>query len=76
MDYAPFIVLALIDDSYFVETLINTRCLSYSLCDPHFMQKNTLTRLWISPQTILGVNGHIIAKINKVTIVYLDLDGY
>lgn len=76
MDYKPFIVLALINSSCFTETLINTRCLSYGLCDPSFAQKNAFTYVQIEPQTVLGVDSCVIAKINEVIVVYLDLDGY
>lgn len=76
MDCAPFIVSALIDDTYFAKTLIDTGCLSYGLCDPRFAQKNNLTRLRINPRTVSGVDGNITAEINEVVVVRLDLDGY
>jgi hypothetical protein len=37
MDGEPFIILALINSYSFAETLINTSCLSYRLCDPCFI---------------------------------------
>jgi hypothetical protein len=76
MDCDPFIVLALIDNTCFTETLVNTRCLSYRLCDLRFVQKNKLICLQIDPRTISGVNGWVITKINKVAVVRLDLDSY
>jgi hypothetical protein len=47
MDGEPFIISALIDGYSFAETLIDTGCLSYRLCDPRFARKNKLTRLKI-----------------------------
>jgi hypothetical protein len=76
MNCEPFIVSALINSSCFAETLINTRCLSYSLCDPSFAQKNAFTHLQIKPRTVSGIDGRVTAKINKVAIIHLDLDGY
>ena len=76
MDCEPFVVSALIDGSYFAETLVDTGCLSYGLCDPSFAQKNALTRLRIEPRTVSGVDGRITAEINEVVVVHLDLDGY
>jgi predicted aspartyl protease len=76
MDCDPFIVSALIDDTCFAETLVDTGCLSYGLCDPRFAQKNKLTRLRIDPRTISGVDGRVITEINEVAVVRLDLDGY
>ena len=76
MDCDPFIVSALIDDICFAETLIDTGCLSYGLCDPRFAQKNSFERLRIDPRTVSGVDGHITAEINEVAVVRLDLDGY
>ena len=76
MDCEPFTVLVLIDNTCFAKTLIDTRCLSYGLCDPRFAQKNNFTRLRINPRTVSGVDGHITAEINKVAIVRMHLDGY
>ena len=76
MDCEPFIVSALIDNSCFAETLVDTGCLSYGLCDSRFAQKNNLTRLRIEPRTVSGVDGHVTAEINEVAVVRLDLDGY
>lgn len=76
MDCEPFIVLALIDSSCFAETLVDTGCLSYGLCDSRFAQENALTCLRIKPWTVSGVDGYVTAEINEVVVVHLDLDGY
>jgi hypothetical protein len=76
MDCEPFVVSALINGSCFAETLVDTRCLSYGLCDPSFAQKNAFTRVRIEPQTVSGVDGRVTAEINEVAVVHLDLDGY
>ena len=76
MDCNPFVVSALIDGSYFAETLVDTRCLSYGLCDPSFAQKNALIRLRIDPWTVSGFDGYVTAEINEVVIIHLDLDSY
>ena len=56
MNCEPFIVLVLIDGSCFTETLIDIRCLFYSLCDLSFAQKNAFTRLQIKPWTVSSVD--------------------
>jgi len=40
MDGVPFTVSALVNNMAFAETLIDTGCLSYGLCDPKFASKN------------------------------------
>jgi hypothetical protein len=42
MDGVPFTVSVLVNNTAFAETLIDTGCLSYRLCDPKFASKNRL----------------------------------
>jgi hypothetical protein len=76
MDCDPFIVSALVDNYCFANTLIDTGCLSYGLCDPRFAQKNAFPRMQIEPRSVSGVDGQVTAVIDEVVIVRLDLDGY
>jgi predicted aspartyl protease len=76
MDGEPFVISALIDGHSFAETLIDTGCLSYGLCDPRFAQRNRLTRLKITPRSVTGVDGKLTAVTDEVVAVELDLDGH
>jgi hypothetical protein len=76
MDGKPFVVSALINSYSFANTLIDTGCLSYGLCDPRFAQKNGLTRLKITPRSVTGVDGKLTAVTDEVVAVDLDLDGH
>ena len=76
MDRDPFCVSALVNDSVFANTLIDTGCLSYSLCDPRFAKKNNLTLLKIKPRTVTGVDGKVTAVTDEVAVMDIDLDRY
>ena len=76
MDGDPFCVSALVNDSVFANTLIDTGCLSYSLCDPRFAKKNNLMLLKIKPCTVTGVDGKVTAVTDEVAVMDIDLDGY
>ena len=76
MDGEPFVVSALINDVTFANTLIDTGCLSYGLCDSRFAQKNNLTRIRIKPRDVEGFDGKISASVDELAVVTLDLDGY
>ena len=76
MDGEPFVISALVDGHSFAETLIDTGCLSYGLCDPRFARRNRLTRLKITPRSVTGVDGKLTAVTDEVVAVELDLDGH
>ena len=76
MDGEPFVVSALINDITFANTLIDTGCLSYGLCDSRFAQKNNLTRLRIEPRDVEAFDGKISASVDELAMVTLDLDGH
>jgi hypothetical protein len=72
----PFVVSALINDITFADTLIDTGCLSYGLCDTRFARKHNLPRIPIKPRDITGFDGKASSTVNEVAVVSLDLDGY
>lgn len=72
----PFVVSALVNDVTFADTLIDTGCLAYGLCDPRFAQKHKLTRISITPRDITGFDGKFSSSIDEIAVVSLDLDGY
>ena len=76
MDRMLFTVLALVNNTAFAETLINTGCLLYGLCDPKFASKNRLQRLKITPRSVTGVDGKLTAVTDEVVVITLDLDGH
>jgi hypothetical protein len=76
MNGEPFIILALINGYSFAKTLIDTGCLSHGLCDPRFAQKNKLMRLKIILRQVIGIDGKLMAIMDKVVAINLDLDGY
>jgi predicted aspartyl protease len=76
MDGEPFTVAALVNNTAFAETLIDTGCLSYGLCDPKFASKNRLQRLKIAPRSVTGVDGKLTAVTDEVVAIELDLDGH
>ena len=72
----PFVVSALVNDVTFADTLIDTGCLSYGLCDTRFARKHNLMRIPIKPRDITGFDGRVSSTVNEVAVVLLDLDGY
>ena len=76
MDGKPFVVLALINNISFVNTLIDTRCLSYGLCDSNYARRNNLTRLRITLREVTTFNGKVSTSIREVVVVTLDLDRH
>lgn len=76
MDGEPFVISALVDDISFANTLIDTGCLSYGLCDSRYARKNNLTRLRIKPREVSGFDGKVSSSVHEVAVVTLDLDGY
>ena len=76
MDGVPFTVSALVNNTAFAETLIDTSCLLYRLCDPKFASKNRLQRLKIVPRSVTGVDGKLTAVTDEVVAIELDLDGH
>jgi hypothetical protein len=76
MDGEPFTVSALVNNTTFAKTLIDTGCLSYGLCDPKFASKNRLQRLKIAPRSVTGVDGKLTAVTDEVVAIELDLDGH
>jgi predicted aspartyl protease len=76
MNGDPFVVSALINDITFADTLIDTGCLSYGLCDSRFARKHNLPRIPIKPRDITGFDGKASSTVNEVAVISLDLDGY
>lgn len=76
MDGEPFVVSALVNDISFANTLIDTGCLAYGLCDSRFAQKHNLLRLQIEPREITGFDGKISSNVSEVAVITLDLDGH
>jgi hypothetical protein len=76
MDGEPFTVSALVNNTTFAETVIDTGCLSYGLCDPKFASKNRLQRLKIAPRSVTGVVGKLTAVTDEVVAIELDLHGH
>ena len=69
-------MLALINNISFVNTLINTRYLSYGLCDSNYARRNNLTRLRITLREVTTFNGKVSTSIREVVVVTLDLDRH
>lgn len=59
MDGQPFVVKSLVNDIVYANTLIDTGCHSYGLCDSIFAQNNNLARLSINPRKVIGFDGKI-----------------
>ena len=68
MDGEPFVVSALINDTIFANTLIDTGCLSYGLCDSYFAQRNNLKRLKIRPREVVGFDGKVASFVSEVAV--------
>ena len=67
---------ALINNISFVNTLIDTRYLSYGLCDSNYARRNNLTRLRITLREVTAFNGKVSTFIREVVVVTLDLDRH
>jgi hypothetical protein len=76
MDGDPFVVPALINDESFANTMIDSGCLSYGLCDYKFARKHNLERVRIRPRRVSGVDGNVTDTVDEVVAVRLDLDGH
>ncbi|KAI1002680.1 hypothetical protein K3495_g5519 [Podosphaera aphanis] len=76
MDGEPFVVKSLLKEISFANTLIDTGCLSYGLCDTSFANRNNLTRLSVRPRGVTGFDGKVSSQIKEVVVVDIDLDGH
>jgi hypothetical protein len=76
MDGDPFVVPALVNDESFANTMIDSGCLSYGLCDYKFARKHKLERVRIRPRLVSGVDGSATDTVDEVVAVQLDLDGH
>lgn len=72
----PFVVSALVNDIKFADTLVDTGCLCYGLCDTRFAQKHNFTRIPIKPREITAFDGKVSSIIDEIAVVTLDLDGH
>jgi hypothetical protein len=72
----PFTVSALVNNMAFAETLIDTGCLLYGLCNPKFASKNRLQCLKIAPRSITGVDRKLTAVTDEVVAIELDSDRH
>ncbi|KAI0992479.1 hypothetical protein K3495_g15706, partial [Podosphaera aphanis] len=76
MDGKPFVISTLINSTVFANTLVDTGCLSYGLCDSSFAQRNNLARLEINPREVIGFDGKVASLVNEVAVIDIDLDGH
>jgi len=57
--------------------MVDSSCLSYSLCDPRFVRRNSyIQRLSVSPLSLKGFDGSKRRVATEVAILDIDLDGY
>ncbi|KAI0994838.1 hypothetical protein K3495_g13345 [Podosphaera aphanis] len=76
MDGQPFAVKVFINDIIFANTLIDSDCLSYGLCDSRFAQRKNFARLKIKPREVIGFDGKFASSVDEVAVVDIDLDGH
>ncbi len=73
----PIIVLVLVNQLSFAHTMVNTRCLTYGLCDPSFASRWNLERLEIKPFYMEAFDGEKAARsIREVAVTDIDLEGF
>ena len=57
--------------------IVDSGCLSYSLCDPRFVRRNSyIQRLSVSLLGLKGFDGSKRRVATEVAILDIDLDGY
>lgn len=76
MDGPPFIVSALINHHSFAKTLLDTGCLSYGLCDSRYARKHGITRIKITPRSMVAFDKDVDEIVDEVVMVSLNIDGH
>ena len=56
--------------------IVDSGCLSYTLCDSRFVQRNNLQRIPVTPLGLEDFDGSKNKVASEITILDLDLDGY
>ena len=71
----PLVIDCLIDNLYYVQSMIDTGCLCFAVFDENLVRKHKLHRIAIQPRPIKLADGKIGAFINEITCVNMDIDG-
>jgi hypothetical protein len=72
----PFAIPGFVNGIAQANIMVDSGCLSYSLCDARFARRNNLQRITVSPLGLQGFNGSKGGIATEVAILDLDLDGY
>jgi hypothetical protein len=72
----PFAILGFVDGMAQANIMVDSGCLSYTLCDSRFARKNNLQRISVSPLGLEGFNGLKNSIATEVAVLDIDLDGY
>ena len=76
MDKEPFLVSTLVNKACFATTLVDTRCTLYRLVDSRFATKHNLQCIPIAPQSVMGFDAPLGAKISEVAVISMDIDRH
>jgi len=72
----PFAISGFVNGVAQANIMVDSGCLSYSLCDPRFAKRNSLQRISVSPLGLEGFDGSRERVATEVAILDIDLDGY
>ena len=76
MEGPLFYTETLVNDTYFVKTLIDNGCGSYVLMSERYAKKMKLDTISIEPRPVKGVIASMNGEIREVARIDLDIGGY
>ena len=73
----PILLPTLVNKASLAQTMVDTGCLCYGLCDPKFATQNRLKRIGIKPFFMEAFDGEKATRpIREVAVADLDFEGY
>ena len=72
----PFAIPGFVNSIAQANIIVDSGCLSYTLCDSRFARQNSLERITVSPLGLEGFDGSKYRVATKVAILDLDLNRY
>ncbi|POS81935.1 hypothetical protein EPUL_005965, partial [Erysiphe pulchra] len=71
----PLVIDCLINDSFYVKSMIDTGCLCFAVFNKKIVRTHNLTEISISPRPLRLADGKIGAHITKIACIDIDIDG-
>ena len=71
-----FVMSTLINKELYIYTLFDTDCLFYEIISAHFAQNHNLQCMKIKSHTIIEFDDSLNLLIEKIVIVYINIDEH